>query len=367
MMSADLPNFCPVCSSSSLDCFNVKGFANLWSSDLSRPSVFRLLKCEHCDYVWNADYGDFSFAPDSYDNFTLVSNSDSGEKLLARRIALSWSALSKTSRDLNVIEIGCGKRLGMLRELSKLLPDASFYAVDPVLQGQQIRVSDEKRISLASDLSDIYFSHQSASILAFRNSLEYFTPSELASIFARFFKDGGMLIAEITSIDVSTQGYCHVFAEYFNFYKEKHLLAILTKCGFTSIPIETNFVHGEDRIFLIINVLPASQAAKTLLFGSVFDLISSLEKHVFDSELQTVMYAAGGRNIMSILNHFENRVDAVYDSDSRRSSSVLPFSLPFIDKDSVKSSSPIVLLNSSFLPAARNLFPENLFFVLTLS
>lgn len=364
MRFADLMKNCPVCSSSKTDDFDVEGFVNLWSSDLSCSSGFKFLRCLDCGYVWNADYGGFSFVPDSYDNFTPVSNSDSSEKLLARKIFHSLIALNKTSRHLNIAEVGSGKRLGMLRELSELLPDASVYAVDPVLQEQRLYVSDTKYISLARDVLDIDFPLQSVNVLVFRNSLEYFSPSDLATIFARFFKEGGMLVAEMTSLDVSMQGYCHVFSEYLNFYKPQHLFGILSKCGIKSIPIQSSSLHGDDRILLYINVLPASEASKTLLFGSVFDLILSLEKHAADSNLKTVMYGAGGRNIMALVNHFENKVDAVYDSDPRRSSSVLPFSIPFVDRGSVKISSPIVLLNSSFLSAARYLFPENLFFVL---
>ena len=87
----------------------------------------------------------FSFAPDSYDNFTLVSNSDSGEKLLAQKIFHSLNDLGKSCSHCNFFEVGSGKRLGMLRELSELLPHASFYAVDPVLQGKSLYVLDSKK------------------------------------------------------------------------------------------------------------------------------------------------------------------------------------------------------------------------------
>lgn len=355
---------CPLCSSSSVNAFNVNGFANLWSNNLSSFSKFKFLYCEDCGFVWNADYGEFSFKPQSYDNFTPVSNSDLAEKLLAQRIFLSISALKKYSPSLNIIEVGSGKRLGMLKELSVLLPQAAIFAVDPILQEQHFYVSDDKYISLSLDLFNISIPPECFNVLVFRNSLEYFSPFDLKKIFNTFFQNGGLLVAELTLINISRQGYCHAFSECLNFYRPEHVSTILSWCNMKSISVESTLLHGADRVLSVINILSPAEAPNTLLFNSVFDLISSLEEHVVNSRTQTVMYAAGGRNIMGLLNHFKDRIDAIYDSDSHRKTSVLPFSLSFIERSCVKSSFNIVLLNSSFLTSARELFPENLLFVL---
>ena len=124
-------------------------------------------------------------------------------------------------------------------------------------------------------------------------------------------------------------------------------------------------MHGADRVLSFTQLLAPLQASKTVLCQSVSHLIDSLKKYSFSDNSLTVMYAAGGRNIMGLLNHFNGIVDAVFDSDLRRNSSTLPWALSFIEKDSIDVSCSLVLLNSSFLASARKLFPDNLIFVLT--
>ncbi len=367
-MTSNRKKFCQVCASASINAINVKGLRNLWSDDLSQSSLFQFLICENCGFVWNADYGEFSFTPKSYDNYTPISDSDQEEKILALKIRQAFFSLEKSLTPvLNIIEVGSGRRLGMLKELSSLFPDSSFFAVDPILNGQQFFVSPSRSISLLKNLFDIPSAGESFNVLIFRNSLEYFPPSELKKVFNTFFQNEGLLVSELTSIDIARQGYCHAYSECLNFYRPSHISRIMSECNIKSMPLESSLMHGADRMLSITRILSPADSSKTFLYDSVYDLIPSLQKHSLKGNPLTVMYAAGGRNIMAILNHFDGIVDAVFDSDPRRKSSTLPFSLCFVERDSIPSSANIVLLNSSFLASARKVFPDNLIFVLTSS
>ena len=359
---------CQVCGSGLVRQINVKGFSNLWSNDLSHNSIFKFFICESCGFIHNSDYGDFSFTSKSYDNYTAVSDSDLKERLLARKISESVSCMLKSySRSLNIIEVGSGKRLGMLKELSTLLPNSDIFAVDPVLGDQLFVMSANTSISTASNLFALEVSPSSLAILIFRNSLEYFSPADLRKAFNLFYSNGGLLLTEFTSIDIPKQGYAHLYSECLNFYQASHISSILNDCALSSLPLEASKIHGSDRTLSLIKIFSNEEMKNTFLCRSLKSLISSLKRSVAINNSKSIMYGAGGRNIMALLNHLDGMIDGFYDSDLTRSSALLPFSLQFVDKASVARSCNIVLLNSSFLPCVREIFPENPIFVLATS
>ena len=365
MVGANIMCICQICSSRLIRQIDVKGFSNLWSDNLSSYSIFTFFACDNCGFIWNSDYGDFSFTPTSYDNYTAISDSDQKEQLLARKIGESVSyTLQSPTHDLNIIEVGSGKRLGMLKELSTLLPNADIFAVDPVLSEQRVYLSANKFISTSSDLFDLKVPPESFSILVFRNSLEYFSPADLKEAFNKFFNYGGLLVAELTNIDIAKQGFCHLYSECLNFYKLPHIFSLLGDCALSSLPLETAIMHGAERTLSVIKIFSNKEKRNTFVFRSLENLLSSLEKCVATNNSASIMYAAGGRNIMGVLNHLEGKVEGVYDSDAARKTSLLPFALQFVERASIPSSYNIVLLNSSFLSYVRELFPDNPIFVL---
>lgn len=358
-------NTCQICGSALVRQIDVKGCSNLWSNDLSDYLVFKFFVCQKCGFIHNSDYGNFSFTPKSYDNYTAISDCDQKEQLLARKISNSVSyMLSSCSRNLNIIEVGSGKRLGMLKELSTLLPHSAIFAVDPVLGEQRLFLSPNKFISTSSSLLDLEVSPGSFSVLVFRNSLEYFSPADLKRVCKLFFNNGGLLVTELTSIDIPTQGFCHLYTECLSFYKPHHISRLLHDCALSSLSLETSTLHGDDRTLSLIKIFSKEEEENIFLHDSLKSLISSLEKSVANNNSKSIMYAAGGRNIMGLLNHLEGVIDGVYDSDVARKSSILPFSLQFVEKASISTSWNIVLLNSSFLTYVRGLFPDNPIFVL---
>jgi len=357
---------CPICSSTNSKRISVRGYENLWSKDLSHESLFNFLHCQDCGFCWNNDYGKLIFSPESYDNYTPVSDASQAEKLLAQKVSSLIPSLELSARSsLNFIEVGSGKRLGMLRELLSLHQDASFFAVDPILTNQSLSIEPQKCIFLIKDLFDIELPPESFNIFVFRNSLEYISPTMLRQIFNTFLGCGGLVITELSSINMNRQGVCHVFSECLNFYMPSHILSILNDCRLKSLPLETSILHGPDRILSILRVFSFQEAGNTLLFNSIRDLVDCLDEHLSFPEFNAIMFGAGGRNIMALLNHFHDRIHGVYDSDPQRRSSILPRSWQFIDHGAIPGSWGIILLNSSFLSSARQLFPDNLIFILS--
>lgn len=357
---------CPICASVNSESIPVRGFENLWSIDLSRESLYTFMHCNSCDFFWNADYSKLVFTPENYDNYTSASHPDLPERLLAQKISsLVPSFELEPSSPLNFIEVGSGKRLGLLSGLLRLFDDATFFAVDPVLTSQSLTVNSQKTIFIKKDVSEIVLSSISFNILIFRNSAEYFSPLHLKEVFSVFLRNGGLLVTELTSINMNTQGTCHVFSEYLNIYRPSHIHRFLDECQLKSLPLETSVMHGPDRVLSIIRVLSLGEAQSTLLFDSLYDLIDCLDDHLSLPGFDAIMYGAGGRNIMALLNHFQARIHGVFDSDPRRRSSALPEPWNFMDHEAIPESWGIVLLNSSFLDSARRFFPGNLIFVLS--
>lgn len=352
---------CGFCGSSLTTLYYFKGYSNLWASDLTDPKPFSFLSCSHCGYTKNLDYKNPDFASIDYSNHTLSLQSDFREIVLAKKITSYAKDLYRDDHPIAVVEIGPGKRLGFLHQIIEHLMPLVAYGVDPIYRNYR-NYSSMRRNSVATflffsaSLSYVRLPTLAHRIVIFRNSIEYYSPQDLQLLFTELFTQDSLLIIELTVLDIGRKGSSHTYSECRNFFSLDVLQAVLKKSCLTVIPIETTYLHGDGRVLWIARVIPDWCLPKLTIFATVSDLVQALGNLKLMNK--AVMWGAGGRNVMSLVNEMSPYVHHFTDADACRRDIRLPATLGFVDPRAVSPNDVVICLNHRHLESIRASIPD---------
>ncbi|MEB3316912.1 MAG: hypothetical protein VKO39_02035 [Cyanobacteriota bacterium] len=267
-------------------------------------------------------------------------------------------ALYQDGHPMVALEIGPGNRLGFLRQLIDGLKMEVAYGVDPIYGNHSSRSSHSPATALylIPRLCDVSLPPLAHRIVVFRNSIEYYSPETLKSLFAEVFALDSLLIAELTVLDMGKKGSLHTYSECRNFFAVNTLQSMLKDCGLAVIPMETTYLHGDGRVLWLARVIPDQCLPKLTIFTTVAVLVQALSKR--ESENKIVMWGAGGRNIMALVNEMSPYVHHFTDADLRRKDIKLPAGLSSIDPGSISTNDIVICLNHRHLDSIRASIPD---------
>jgi hypothetical protein len=349
---------CSFCGSTATTLHHFNGFLNLWASNLTDPRPYAFQNCGQCGYTKNLDYEDPDFASIDYSNHTLSLDADFREILLAEKMTAYAKNLFQDDHPLVAVEIGPGNRLGFLRQLIDGLMLEMAYAVDPIYRNHSSRsgYSFANAPFLIPSLREVSLPPLAHRIIIFRNSIEYYSPQALGSLFAEVFVQDSLLLVELTVLDVGKKGSLHTYSECRNFFSVDTLQAVLKDCGLSVIPMETTYLHGDGRVLWLARVIPDQSLPKLTIFTTVADLVQALSKLELNNKV--VMWGAGGRNIMAIVNEMRPFVHHFTDVDIQRKDIELPPGVTSIDSGSIASNDIVICLNHRHLDSIRASIPD---------
>jgi len=359
---------CSACNSSDLNKFSHYGIDLIYTRVAQKKKNYNFYICSKCGYMENRDYKKTDLKKLKYDNYTFSSKYDSRDLYLKELIInlIQNEFVKDEYQNIVFIEYGPGKRLNLLLELEKCFPNCNFYAIDPLYSKNlinQIKASNtNSNINYIEDIKKLKIEKAIKKIFIARNSLEFTNPNQLREIIKSYFVEDCLIISEINTPNILNSGSIYLFTECLAFYNKKSLSEMFKQEGLYLDVIFSTKLYSDSREFFIAKLIKNSKYKNIREFRSIFELVSYCDSQSSNSNF--VMWGAGGRNIMFILNEGRNLINKVVDIDSIRIGVVIPDFGKISPISDIEDKDVIVCLNSRFLTKIRESKPNNIILLL---
>jgi hypothetical protein len=354
------PSSCPLCNGRDLECHGFEGTAVLQAAERGAVEKFRFATCSNCSFAWNLDYKNPDFDACEYDNSSDDHKASIHDQALANEIEhLIQSAPCFAGRKPRIVEIGCGRRYGLLARLGEN-PDFEIIGIDPIYQSYQPESPTAIRFADSLEgVRDTITEDARPTVLIARNSLEYFMPDQLRSLFRSLFPVGGGFLLELTELRRETHGSIFHYTECSSFYRPSCLQRLLEAESLTVELKRTTHIHGDCRTEVMGSVTRHEPHATTespiLMFSDVNDLSQHLNEDRGTGRV--VMWGAGGRNLMFSFNEGHESIDLLVDHNASKHGA-LPGGTEVTGPDSIRTGDRVVVLNSRWLSDVRAYLEE---------
>lgn len=349
--NSDVDKVCDACGSSDHRSYSYRGASNLMA-DFSHTAYgenYFFLMCSACGLGINESFDSTTAESGGspYYNPTLWLDEGPWDWVVleALRAGLKIQANNyPQSGPGRALEIGSGARLKLIDMTSSVL-GMQACAVDRVYENADLvnRLQGDLAVSLLDSFEALPPDFRARLVIA-RNSLEYFSVTELRNLLGHLLKHPALLMVEFTPFpDADIHGSLTAFTEYRTFLSVQSLESILNAIGIDNHRLFHYRLEGDLREVVVVNCMGTNSPHGVVRCRTVKEFTRVLREA---SRLQRiVLWGSGGRSLMFMLNEGRGLVDSVVDTDPLRRGITLPDGIPIATPDSLRPGDVVAFFN----------------------